>query len=324
MNYIVFDLEWNQCPDGKEKENSKIPFEIIEIGAVKLDSNYKVIDQFSEYIKPCVYDGIHFKIKDVIHVTMEDLNKGRSFPQVCKSFLEWCGQDFIFATWGNMDLTELQRNMKYYEIKYEFGFPLKYYDIQKVFSLYYEASKTRRALEYAIDYLEINIDNEFHKAIFDAEYAAKVLSIMDSKYLEKNFSIDYYTPPKQKKDELFLKYTDYSKYISSEFDTKEEAMLDKEVISTRCNYCNRNMKRKIKWFSNNAKVYYALCHCEKHGYVKCKIRMKKSEADKYFVLKTIKGISEEEGQEIYAKRDDLRIKRKIKRRTKFVYKNMPE
>ena len=20
MNYIVFDLEWNQCPDGKEKE----------------------------------------------------------------------------------------------------------------------------------------------------------------------------------------------------------------------------------------------------------------------------------------------------------------
>ena len=38
MNYIVFDLEWNQCPGGKEKENKKLPFEIIQIGAVKLDA----------------------------------------------------------------------------------------------------------------------------------------------------------------------------------------------------------------------------------------------------------------------------------------------
>jgi hypothetical protein len=142
------------------------------------------------------------------------------------------------------------------------------------------------------------------------------LSIINDKYLEKNFSIDYYNPPKQKNEEIFLKYNNYSKYVSSEFKTKEEAMLDREVISTRCNYCNKNMKRKIKWFSNNAKVYYALCHCEKHGYVKCKIRMKKSENEKYFVIKTIKGISEEEGQEIREKHDELRIKRKIRKKTK--------
>ena len=37
MNYIVFDLEWNQCPYGKDKENQRLPFEIIEIGAVKLN-----------------------------------------------------------------------------------------------------------------------------------------------------------------------------------------------------------------------------------------------------------------------------------------------
>jgi inhibitor of KinA sporulation pathway (predicted exonuclease) len=157
MNYIVFDLEWNQCPDGKEKENKNLPFEIIEIGAVKLDLNYNRIDQFSEYVKPCVYKEIHFKTKEVIHVNMEDLSVGRSFLQVCKSFLDWCGDDFVFATWGNMDLTELQRNMKYHGLKYKFSVPLKYYDVQKVFSLLYEESKTRRTLEYAIDYLEINM-----------------------------------------------------------------------------------------------------------------------------------------------------------------------
>ena len=29
MNYIVFDLEWNQCPDGKESGDPALPFEII-------------------------------------------------------------------------------------------------------------------------------------------------------------------------------------------------------------------------------------------------------------------------------------------------------
>ena len=32
MNYIVLDLEWNQCPDGKRNEVEKLPFEIIEVG----------------------------------------------------------------------------------------------------------------------------------------------------------------------------------------------------------------------------------------------------------------------------------------------------
>ena len=35
MNYIIFDLEWNQCPQGKTRENPKLPFEIIEIGAIR-------------------------------------------------------------------------------------------------------------------------------------------------------------------------------------------------------------------------------------------------------------------------------------------------
>ena len=30
MNYIVLDLEWNQSPLGKEFENKRLPFEIIE------------------------------------------------------------------------------------------------------------------------------------------------------------------------------------------------------------------------------------------------------------------------------------------------------
>ena len=36
--FIVLDLEWNQSPAGKEGSMNRLPFEIIEIGAVKLNT----------------------------------------------------------------------------------------------------------------------------------------------------------------------------------------------------------------------------------------------------------------------------------------------
>lgn len=55
MNYIVFDLEWNQCPYGKCREEARLPFEIIEIGAVKLNKNREYVEEFHRIIKPAVY-----------------------------------------------------------------------------------------------------------------------------------------------------------------------------------------------------------------------------------------------------------------------------
>ena len=63
MNYIVMDLEWNQCPDGKEYANEKLPFEIIEIGAVKLNQNKEIVGRFHEIIRPQVYKWIHAKTR---------------------------------------------------------------------------------------------------------------------------------------------------------------------------------------------------------------------------------------------------------------------
>ena len=54
MDYVIFDLEWNQCPYGKGKENPKLPFEIIEIGAVKIDEDANVLDTFSIHLRPSI------------------------------------------------------------------------------------------------------------------------------------------------------------------------------------------------------------------------------------------------------------------------------
>ena len=36
MNYIVFDLEWNQNPSGKKTRNDRLPFEIIAVSYTHL------------------------------------------------------------------------------------------------------------------------------------------------------------------------------------------------------------------------------------------------------------------------------------------------
>ena len=131
MNYVIFDLEWNQCPQGKEKENPKLPFEIVEIGAIKLDEEKKEIGRFQEVIRPLVYRRLHFRTKEVIHMEQEELDKARTFSPVIRDFLEWCGEDFKFVTWGSLDLNELQRNMDYYRIKNTLPNPLFFYDLQK-------------------------------------------------------------------------------------------------------------------------------------------------------------------------------------------------
>ena len=116
MNYIVFDLEWNQSPGGKKYSNSRLPFEIIEIGAVKMNEKREPVDVFQRLIKPQVYNWIHDSIHEVIHVDYKDLADGLPFPEAVREFLDWCGDDFAFFTWGNQDVMELQRNMKYYDL----------------------------------------------------------------------------------------------------------------------------------------------------------------------------------------------------------------
>ena len=131
MNYIVLDLEWNQASDLKTKLENELLFEIIEIGAVKLDENRKIIDTFHEMIKPQVFKKMHQITGELIHLKMEQLKNCRQFKDVAKDFLDVCSEEYIFCTWGNLDILELQRNIEYYHMKPISEGPIAFYDLQK-------------------------------------------------------------------------------------------------------------------------------------------------------------------------------------------------
>ncbi len=314
MNYIVFDLEWNQCPYGKGQENHRIPFEIIEIGAVKLNSDRQIIDEFQVLVQPRVYKKLHFRTKEIIQLDIKDLEKGEPFYKAIREFMHWCGEDFQFCSWGNTDLLELQRNMKYYGVLSLLKGPIRYIDAQKLFSLVFEDGDSRKALEYAVDFLQIEKDMNFHRAFGDAWYTAKVFSKLDATVVDTYYSIDCYQNPKSKEEEIRIVYPDYEKFISREYELKEELLLDKEMATSRCCICGKSVRKKIRWFSSGQKTYYCLAKCGSHGWLKGKIRVKKTEDGKIFGVKTMKLTDEAEAELIREKKEEIKRKRKEKKK----------
>lgn len=326
MNYIVMDLEWNQSTNG-EKEVPGIPFEIIEIGAVKLNDKGVMIDRFCKLIRPAVYREMHQITGRLIHLQMQELEQERPFPEVMDGFLRWCGEErYMFCTWGNLDLTELQRNMRHYNMTPMSDGPIAFLDVQKLFSLAFEDGKTRRSLESAVDFISLEKDIPFHRAFSDAYYTAKLLAHIMERHtrLLKNVSYDVFHPPVSREKEVRARFDGYAKFISREFADKTEAFADREVISSKCYLCRRNLKKKLKWFTVNGRHYYCVSYCEKHGYFKNKIRFRKSEEGKVFVVKTTKRITDQEVEALRERSDHARTlhRRRNRNRRQMRAKNL--
>lgn len=315
-NFIVFDLEWNQSAGGKENSIDEFPFEIIEIGAVKLDEQFHMADDFHRLIRPQVYTRMHFMISEVTHMDIHELqDHGEDFVTAMEAFVKWCGDDAVYCTWGSMDLTELQRNLVYYQMENPFPNPLFYYDVQKLFGLFY-ADDRRVSLDAAVDQMGLAEDRPFHRALDDAYYTGRVLAQMDAAQIGPYVSLDYYRIPKNREEEIYLVFPDYSKYVSQIFPDKEAAMADKAVTEMKCYCCRRALRKKVRWFTPNQKIYYGLAICPEHGFLKGKIRMKKVDDERIYVVKTLKLTDEEGAQKIVDRKDDVRKKRSVRSKAK--------
>jgi inhibitor of KinA sporulation pathway (predicted exonuclease) len=322
--YIVFDLEWNQSARGKADSVEDFPFEIIEIGAVKLNDSFVQVDEFHRLIRPQVYKQLHYAISEVTHMSMDELNeRGQNFEDAVREFLEWggTGEDVKYCTWGPMDLTELQRNMRYFHVENPFPKPLMYYDVQKLYGLMYRDAD-RVSLDTAVHELELETDRPFHRAPDDAYYTGCVLTKMAQEQppekLLPYLSIDYFRLPENRREEISMEFPGYFKYVSQVFDSKETAMKDRVVVEMRCYHCLRALRKKIRWFSPNQKIYYALAICPEHGYMKGKIRLKHVSEQEVFAIKTLKLTNDAGADEIRQRKEDVRRRRSERNKAKKI------
>ena len=245
MNYIIYDLEFNQKnnistevdssstesdsnPTETEINKTTMPFEIIQIGALKLNENFETISTFNTLIKPTVYKYIHPFVENLTKITDDMVASCNDFVHAYEDFLQFIGDDdMILCIWGMADIKELIRNVKFYNLPT--SHISKYIDIQKYASHYLKApKKSRIGLKNAIDLLNIVIEGEFHDAYNDAYYTSEVFKIIHDDTIKPMI----YTPspprrvsnPKEKIDIPSL-IKEFEKIYNREMSEEEKSMI---------------------------------------------------------------------------------------------------
>ena len=179
MSYIVFDLEFNQAYNNKITEVSesslKCPFEIIQIGAVKLNDEMETVATLDRLVKPQIFKKLHPFIKEMTGITRNNLNLSKSFKEVFEEFIALTdNKSTILCVWGTADMRELFRNAKFHGLNTA-AIPRRYINLQYYMSKYLSCEKgVNIGLKSTVELLGIPHNNEFHDAYSDAFFTAEI------------------------------------------------------------------------------------------------------------------------------------------------------
>lgn len=281
MNYVVLDMEWNQpsfadkvmCANGVCMKN-----EIVQIGAVKLDENCNKVDTYSTVIKPQNFKSMNRIISNLTGLTDKDLENGISFEEAMNEFSQWCGNDYVFLIWGYDDIRILKNNLTFYGL--DKSWLAQSYNLQMIFCAQNNLEKRQYALSFALEFLNIQTNAEFHDALNDAEYTALIVSKLD---LQKGILQLKNAPlegtAKEGRNELIKRKF---KHIRR----KEDIWANGFIVRPVCPYCSEKMKFK-KPSQVGVFRYNIEGKCENHGDFMVVVRMSKTPEETYSVSQQI-------------------------------------
>jgi len=208
MHYIVFDLEFNQdfsSLQSFDKKSFPYPFEIIQIGAIKLDMNMNTIGTFNRFVKPTIYAQISPFITKLTGITTDQLLIEEPFPEVYKAYIEFIEDtDTVFCIWGMSDIKELFRNAEHHQLNRK-HLPRRFINLQPYVSIHFCFPPTNLLrLQNAVEALNLPITHQFHSALNDAYYTAELFktlynSSMQPKLYDPSYVI---TRQRQQKREI--------------------------------------------------------------------------------------------------------------------------
>lgn len=175
MQYIVLDLEWNQPWPGSPSAQRKLPIhgEIIQIGAVRMNSEQALEDEFQILVRPRYYRKLNKRVSALTGLKDARLREeGVSFPEAMARFRQWCGEDCVFLSWGFDDAPILKENLLL------FGLPVdwisQWYNAQIIFNAQTDGSASQKALKTAMELFDITPERPAHDALGDAHHTALV------------------------------------------------------------------------------------------------------------------------------------------------------
>lgn len=273
MQYIVIDLEWN----GSYSKKAHGYFnEIIEVGAVKVNENMQILDEFRAAIKPVVSKKLSSIVTDLTNITAEELEDGTTFAGMMRQLSRWIGSEpSTVLTWSTTDLLVLMENCRFFYGQQEIPFLKNYMDFQVYAQQRMNVDTSQQlGLARAGELLGIPEDDmSLHRALDDSKLTAVIL--------QKVYDADSFTAAILPVDKEFYKRITFKTIIIKDLD---DPRVKRSELCFNCPECGQNMKRKGSWrFRSRAFCAEFSCRrCDKkyNGRVQYKLKYEGVEVKK--------------------------------------------
>lgn len=173
MRYVIVDLEatcW-------EKGVSRAQMEIIEIGAVLMDSETgPVSKEFDAFIKPVATQELSAFCTELTSIRQEDVDQAEYFWTVFPRFVEWIGdKSFRLCSWGAYDLNQFRSDCNRHNMPLPSSFE-NHINLKREFSRVKNVKPM--GMKGALEMMNIPMVGTHHRGIDDAKNIAKLAEII--------------------------------------------------------------------------------------------------------------------------------------------------
>ncbi len=256
MEYVIFDLEWDNVFYKSEK---KFINQILQIGAVKLDSDFNIVDSFTATIRSAISKKVSGRFAALTGITTEKMLEGISLEAAISRFNEFSKDADVTMTWSDSDLYTIVENEKLLKNS-GIAFKMRFYlDLQKLVQAKMREkgydSKNQVALESAAEFFGIDIASfSMHTALDDSTVCGKLLKISYEENTFKKLLRDTSDPE-------FYRRLHFKAYPITDINN---ASLDKSQFGFVCPDCGCKVNRISKWKYRN-RWFSAPCRCPRCG-----------------------------------------------------------
>ena len=264
MHYIAVDFEWNQPLEGAQRikigEDEFLCGEIIQIGAVKADENFRKVSEFSAFVRPVKYVKMNRRVESITGITSEMTQNCETFPKVCERFRSWCGDDAMFITWGFDDIRVLRQNCEMNS--FDCSWFSKWINLQVIYGMQNPSEPLQKSLIGAMEHFGIKMNESLpmHNALSDAYYTYVICTLLDTKSGNASY-------PHSGKYDRFRPKNRFGKSLKTVhggFDTKKAAFLSSEVSVCPCPLFEKPLGG-IRWIRKHNLHYRSKGICDEHG-----------------------------------------------------------
>ena len=177
-NKIVLDLEFTPIrnPDLQQVASS----EILEIGAVKMNEQNEILDEFQTYVQP-QYSSIPPHITRITGIDSSTVASAPMYAEAVEAFTGWIGdvRQSRFYTWSDSDQCVLLREAELKEQALHQMFYSHWVDLQRIHQRIYGFSRPMN-LTSALGSMQIYFEGTEHGALADARNTAGILQSLSS------------------------------------------------------------------------------------------------------------------------------------------------